>query len=216
MRGLWPTIISSKGKMVNNSGRPYLHEFFNIRPTFHTSISVRSVMARMLNEIINALNEEVILPKYIIILPDKDLIEEANFGGFGCKVIFESMLHWIATNVERVLEIRKDDLKSKRAGAILTDDEPSIVWVKMLTRPFIRITDKGFVFAQRHTFNKLMDSILPKYRNTSVIGFQINDEHNMFDLTGHLVGDGILLEGVESSNSMHGASTSDNQQYQLH
>ena len=82
------------------------------------------------------------MPKYIIFLLDKDLIEAVQFGSFGCKTIFEQTLNWLASNMEQVLKIRKDDLKSKRAGSLLEEDQPKIVWVKMVIRPFIKGTKK--------------------------------------------------------------------------
>ena len=66
-----------------------------------------------------------------------------------------------------------------------------MIWVMMTTRPFIKNTDKGFVFAQCTTFNKILHATARKYKNNSAIDIAFpHDKTAYFDLTGHLNGVG--------------------------
>ena len=85
-----------------------------------------------------------------------------------------------------MIEIRVDDLKNKRSGSILTEDEPRICWVPMMTRPYIANTSKGFVFAQCNTFNLMLNSTLKHFKNTNVLSLDIPVDKDLFDLTGNL------------------------------
>ena len=121
------------------------------------------------------LNSEDYLPKYIIMLPDKNIIKDVHFGGFGCKVIFKKLLTWSCKAIETVLDIRKADLKSRRAGAILVDYEPMLLWTKMVPRPFIK-TDDGFIFAQCNTFNAVLESVVSKAKSATMIKLSLANE----------------------------------------
>ena len=164
---------------------------YNIRPCCpRNMLLTRSLVVKVFNEIVKALNVEEHLPKIIIIMFDMNLIEEVNFGGFGCKTIFEKLLQWLAKNLEITLEVQKSDLKSKGRGAIPRDDEPSLLWMKMLTRPFIK-SDKGFIFAQCNTFNAYLASMMSKIKNSQVIDVTLPLDVDNFDHTGHISGVGM-------------------------
>ena len=96
------------------------------------------------------------LPKYIIVLPDKDIIEAIKHYGFSCKSYSRKSFPGLAKMFKKSLDIRKSDMKKKKAGSILVDNQSKIIWIKMLQWPFIKHTDKGFVFSHRHTFNNVM------------------------------------------------------------
>ena len=80
---------------------------------------------------------------FIVVLPDKDITEAVKQAGFGCKVIFEKSLFWLGDNIDHAISIRKEDLQHKHSGALPDINEPTIIWFKMLTRPFISNTPKG-------------------------------------------------------------------------
>ena len=113
---LWPTVNSAKSKAAMNfTSQPYLLDSYNLHPCYPgNTVSAKSKVGHMLNEVVKALNAEIYLPSHIFILPDKDIIEDVHFGGFGCKIIFERLLQWLTKNIELVLDIRKSDLKANR------------------------------------------------------------------------------------------------------
>ena len=179
---------STRKKAANDfSPKPYLLEFYNVElcTPGNTSLT-RSTIGRLHNQIIQELNAKDHLPTLIVLLPDKEIIEEACFGGFGCKVVFEKSLNWLASNIKTALDIRKDDLKVKNAGALLDDISPHIVWIKMLTRPYISNTDKGYVFAQCNTYNEILSSMVSKFKNSLVMDIPFPQDRNLFDLTGRV------------------------------
>ena len=119
--GIWPTVIATKNKAHSqNSPLPYLFEKYNILPIYPKSSSLnRSVLGRIYNEFIEGLNQNDWLPKYIFVLPDKDLVEASQHYGFGCKIVFSKILTWMANNMEATIETRIDDLTGKRSWAFI-------------------------------------------------------------------------------------------------
>ena len=77
-------------------------------------------------------------------------------------------------------------------GALPEVDELIIVWFKMLTRPFILNTNKGYIFTQCHTFNKILESTITKFSNARVLQLDLPENRDAFDFTGCLSSAGKL------------------------
>ena len=166
------------------NGLPYLMNNYNVIPRFAGSNTVgKSLLATTLNEIIQGINEADHLPRYIIIMLDKDLIEFIQFGGFSCKVGFEHTIEWLSRMIENAINTRKEDLKLVKVGA-LEPGEPCIIWVKMLIRPFIKVTNKGYVFSQCHTFNTILQSTILRFLYTHVLDTELPCDRDLYDLSG--------------------------------
>ena len=86
---------------------------------------------------------------------------------------------------------------------MISTNEPVICWMKMITRPFIQNTDKGFVFAQCNTFNAILSSIVTKMNNHYVLNVQLPDIEASFDLFGHLTSYGKMSFWKELNTIMH-------------
>ena len=113
LREIWATLLSTKSQAaMQKKSKPYLFEYYNLQP-FYPGVGnmTRSILTRILNKLIEALNENRDhLPKYIIIALDKDLIEEVKFGGFGCKIVFGRTITWLCDNIHQALSTRIDDM----------------------------------------------------------------------------------------------------------
>ena len=174
---------NSSGELI---GQLYLFNNYNVIQKYSGSNTVgKSLLASIVNEVIEGTNELDHLPQYIIFLLDKDMVEFVPFGGFGCKIIFEKSIEWISHSVENAISTRKEDLKLSNAGAFELG-EPCLVWVKMLTRPFIKNTNKGFAFAQCHTYNTILQSTILKFLDTHILDTEIPCDRDFFDLAGNL------------------------------
>ena len=133
------------------------------------------------------------LPKYIIILPDKDIIEAAQQSGFRCKVLFHYMINWLVRNIDEETQDRKEKLKKKRLGAVLCESDPKIIWVKMVVRPFIKNAEKSYIFAQCNTFNAILEAELSNFRSMHLIKPNAPAANeDLFDLRGNLSTRGLM------------------------
>ena len=113
-------------------------------------------MSRIHNAIVNALNEQNHkLPRFIIIIPDHDIIRFINHFGFGISHIVGTCLSWMVRNIEHALEAKKDFLRKCKPGA-LRANEPKIIWVKCFTRPDM----PPLVAAGCNKFNNILEELL--------------------------------------------------------
>ena len=82
-------------------------------------------MARVLNELIRELNKLPFqLPRYIIIILDKDLIANADLYDYGVSRTIEDTLKWLLININLAIEMCKEDIMGKRPGGISMTSEP--------------------------------------------------------------------------------------------
>ena len=66
---------------------------------------------------VEAFNRRYHLPRYIIMVLDKDLIEGINFYEHGESMVIGRMVNWISREIGQALEARSEDLYGKKPGA---------------------------------------------------------------------------------------------------
>ena len=66
--------VMKKAVVIIKQPKPYIFNYFNISGHYVTIRSGISRVARLLNPFIHGLNEEAVLPKIIVIIPDADML----------------------------------------------------------------------------------------------------------------------------------------------
>ena len=100
------------------------------------------------------------LLRFIIVIPDWDLVKHIGHYKFGISLITGKILHWLISEMNKVVEIRCDDLiRSKEGSAVAS--EPKFVWVKMINR--VGCHDRAL--SVRHKFNTILEDTLTEFKN---------------------------------------------------
>ena len=95
-------------------------------------------LARMLNPLIHGLNEEPLLPQYIVLVPDVDIIKylkNAFDGQSTSAMVMGAAIHYIIRQMDIITDRRKQDLGSKRLGSLPSPGYPKFIWICMLKHP---------------------------------------------------------------------------------
>ena len=87
--------------------------------------TIRTVLGRIRNAIVYALNKFDKLLKYILLVMDDDIIHCVNFNKPGCSEIFGRDLNWLANKFHDVIFTRKNDLPKKARRYLF----PQVFWV---------------------------------------------------------------------------------------
>ena len=125
---------------------PYLYESYNVTaftPNPATS-GVKDIMARIINCLIKALNDVAKLPKFLLVVPDEDILSCTDYQKYGLELSMHVALGWIITQMEHALETKKEDLMRHKPGAVAFN-EPKTIWVKMLNRVFDSENDDDII-----------------------------------------------------------------------
>lgn len=134
----------------------------------------------VLYSLIGALNTRPKLPQIIVVmLGDVKFWCESQ----ALKFTMDSILMILLREIKRIVEARQQDLPVKAVGP-----DPAIFFVKLLWKPEKAIDSVSGYPQKRHTFNKLLDSIVrPRGANTITL-HEINDrcDEDLFLTHGNL------------------------------
>ena len=146
---------------VNNNSPPYLFQHYNVKSYYNTTSPASKGLARLLNLLIEALNERARLPKYIIMIPDKDIIIETKCFGFGTSYILWSAVYFLIKQMEIFLSRCQIDWIDKNPGAVIEPDFPVIIWIRMLKRPSkLWLLGQGKALRLKVKFNSVLEEWL--------------------------------------------------------
>ena len=166
---------------------PYIFQFYNIHG-FYTLSAVTGIV-RMINPLINAINERPRLPKYIIMAPDVDILMALWSQNIAAALVMGSTLHYLIRQLDTILECRKKSLREKKPGALPKDSElyPKIIWIRIPKRPMIQSTQLiPNAFHLRGKFNSILEERLHDGKDDIHKMMSIDIHHTNFDNLGKL------------------------------
>ena len=107
---LYDTFATFKGMKteasIQKEQAPYLHEYYNVKMFFQRLLSsIRWLETRVINSFVEGLNENQKLPKYVLVILDKDLVEAVLPCDFGIKIKFESMISYIMREFNKFVAV---------------------------------------------------------------------------------------------------------------
>ena len=151
---------------------PYIFQCFNI--SVHYGSAVNNPINRMLSPLAEAFNEMDRLPKYIMIIPDVDIVKSIPDWA-GASVIIGALLHYIIKGIDVMVEHHLNDLMSKKPGAVYEQQPyPKIIWVQMLKRDLTSVPN--LPFALRSKFNNILEDCLMdgKWEDHHIISIEVD------------------------------------------
>ena len=79
---------------------PYIHEQFNVLAYYRQfTTGIRRCAAQIINSLIEALNECDHLLRYLIIVPDKDLISDIDVFEFRVSKVVSDVVQWMLKEI---------------------------------------------------------------------------------------------------------------------
>ena len=131
-------MLMQRSACLNNLGRnPYLFEHYNVsRHVMGNSNGIRNPAARIQNTIVQQLNSCKTMPRFIVIIPDNDILKHSSVEmfDFGTRVMIEGIVAWMVNEIEHVVLTHREKMKKVRKGSVMAG-EPKLIYVKMMYRP---------------------------------------------------------------------------------
>ena len=161
---------------------PYIFQFYNIHG-FYTLSAVRGI-TRMINPLIEGINEQPRLPKYIVMVPDVDILMALRSQNIAAALVMGSTLHYLIRQLDTILEWRKQSLREKKPGALPKDSDlyPKIIWIRIPKCPMIQGTQLiPNAFHLRGKFNSVLEECLHDGKDDVHKIMSIDVPHTSFD-----------------------------------
>ena len=180
---------TKKAAQVRKMTPPYIFQYFNICGLHVSTGSAVKSSAHLINPLIHVLNEEPHLPKYIVVLPDQDILQLLVKHHSTSALVIGSILHFMIKQMDLFIARRKQDLFHRRPGALSADGLlPRFIWIRMLKRP--KSLSEKDIFSLRGKFNSILKECLLDGNEKSHHIMSIEVDDSKFDLSGMLTSSG--------------------------
>ena len=114
-----------------------------------------NALSRIINSVVYALNKNVKLPKYLIMVLEDDLISYLNYTDYGISGFYGSWVEFLAKQINDMIHTWYQALPKKAKKV----DEPFIYWLALPTHILFKNNQ------QRSKFNACIDSVIQIYAN---------------------------------------------------
>ena len=91
----------------------YLKDHFDITAVVNGKFTSTnpSTIGRLSNALVSMINKQELLPKYVIIVPDDDIIKSLKHRNYGISSTLGHLVDTVMTNFDKAVEIYKDYLE---------------------------------------------------------------------------------------------------------
>ena len=137
---------------------PYLYNYYNVFGYYAMrSSGNKHIIGRIVNSLIVGLNTRERLPRLIVLMLDKDLVNDLNVFDHTADNQIADCLNWLFHQIEMLVHRRKMELMEKKPDAVYSSD-PKIIVVDMLKRPlkFLERSTMAGILSLRAKFNLIL------------------------------------------------------------
>ena len=132
---------------------------------FHNKSNARTslAMARVINNLIEAIQERKCLPKFIIVFLDNDLLLDIDVYDADATKIIQDCVRWTVRQIDTIIKRKRMDFLEKKPGAV-AGFTPTTIYVRMLRRvgKFAMGSKLNEIFALRAKFNDTLNDSVAK------------------------------------------------------
>ena len=152
----------------------------------------RSVLSRVLNCFIDILNQKPHLPRYVLVIIDKDWFETSGMVEYGAGDACNTAIWWWIREFYKSVEVRKDHLYNKKPGALAIGSEPRFIWVAMIKRPIVRHEKLSSIYALTRKFNDKLELAVKENCHCHLLYVEMQSDPADFDTWGRLTTGGKI------------------------
>ena len=185
------------GNSKKTASRPYIMQQYNMLPLM-LNITPDSLLARLVNNVIEGLNATNKMPRILLVIIDQALVRDINYFKYGLSKRIAKDLTYLIKQTKKAVDRRKDLMRELKPGSLMPS-EPKFIYMKMFDRPF-----PGKFIAQCEKFNAVLEEILAGQNNHYIL--DVNDvmTRNCFDRYNNITNNGIITMWMEIDRQLQG------------
>ena len=142
----------------------YVHDTLEINGYVNNEYNSldRSILSRMQNMLVNAITEQKLFPRFILIVMDNDIMKSLNEDVTKSQSNLEKVMNWLMNEHSRIVETYKEHLQQKAKK----DFYPYFIWIQAPTH--VNFRDN----AERERFNQVIERVSKLHDNTAVLALK--------------------------------------------
>ena len=109
-----------------------MEDYFNVS-TYFKALTAGNVLTRLVNSLIDAVNEHDHLPKILIFIIICDLLQDMDVYNIGIHESIKEATRWLIGQISIIIHCKRVELADKKPGSIYSDD-PRMIFIRMLHR----------------------------------------------------------------------------------
>ena len=162
-----------KNKEFNETS--FMKNEFDFKPFCNSRYNsvMSNMLVRLQNTFAGALNKNKLLPKYVLVILDDDLITYLKFKGQGVSVLLGDWLTWLVDSFQDLIQMRKDQLPSKSKK----DSYPCLYWCAAPTHNNYSQERNEL----RRKYNQCVETIMKNNNNKNMRLIRFKDKWSVFD-----------------------------------
>ena len=148
-------------QLENNGNDNYMNENFEVTGYVTSRFgSNPSGIGRLRNSLVHAITKQVLLPKYVVLVPDNNIIKMLNHYRFGMSTALGRLIDYLMSEFDKIVKAQNEYLptKSKQEGKF-----PHFIWIHAPLHD--NFTDNY----ERGKFNKCLVTMAKLHQNTSTL-----------------------------------------------
>ena len=119
-------------KIKSPACKTYLQEYYNIKAFYELGKNgVCHMATRIINLLIEAFNTMHKLPRFLVIMPDKDILSELNIFDLFVNATIREYVTWMVKQIAMLVRCKRAELLDKKPGVIYAG-YPVIIFVQMI------------------------------------------------------------------------------------
>ena len=145
----------------------YIYANYNITPSYGEFSRKGNTLMNLINALIELINSNEHLPRFVAVIPDKKIIKLAEASDFDGNMveIIEKFLTWFVTHCNQVIQFKKEELRSRREGTIEAM-EPKIISVAITENPSQEQNENSSIIRR---FNSVLEEVLTGFKGNYII-----------------------------------------------
>ena len=180
---------------------PFIDEMFNVHLYDDPkTLGLTTAVARALACLIDAAQERRRLPKYLLVIMDKDIINDVKPLDEYAPSVLQDVVRYFVRQVDMIMRRKKINSLDKKPGA-LTGFTPKVIFVRMLWRvgSFHKDSRMYMIANLRAKFNDCLNDAIAKI-DQYILTITSCNTYEHFDVDGNLSSKGKKAFWLELDN----------------
>ena len=109
-----------------------MEDYFNVS-TYFKAATAGNALTRLVNSLIDAVNERDHLPKILVFVIDRDLLQDMDVYDLTICESIKEATRWLIRQISIIICRKRVELSDKKPGSIYLDD-PKMIFIRILCR----------------------------------------------------------------------------------
>ena len=109
---IYHTLSQLKSEVVTeHEDKPYIYDFYTVSSSTASPVfNIKNILPRIINVLVQLLNEDTYLPRFIVIVPGDNIVNYVHQFNAGTTFLSGTVIEWIVTQMNRAVMAKKEAL----------------------------------------------------------------------------------------------------------